>query len=241
MKARIKSEVLKEIVNVAGTLVDEARFVIGKNGLETQVVDSSRVSMAELTLSKEGFVKLDGDGEFGIDLGKLGELVKASDASDIIEMNIEKNKLSVKSGTLTYKIGLVDQSAIEKPKVPEMALSCKVSLSLGQIKNCLKLGESVSEFVTLEADEKGFGLHAEGDIDDMLLYLPKDILTSIECPKPVKSRYPLAFFGTMIKSIGAENITIQMGTNYPLRIEWELAGGLGKAAYVLAPCVEDGE
>lgn len=241
MKARIKSEKLKEIVNVTATLTDEAVFVIGKDGFKTQVVDSSRVSMAELSLSKEGFEKLEGEAEFGVELSKLYEMVKASAAGEIIDLNIEKNKLSVKAGTLTYRVGLTDLSAIDKPKVPAMNMSCKVALPIEAIKSGMKLGETVSEIITLEADEKGFGLHAKGEIDDMVLYLPKDMLTSIECPKPVKSSFPIAFFATMLKSIGADNIMLSTGTDYPLKIEWDLAGGQGKAAYVLAPSVQDAD
>lgn len=42
-EAKLKSEVLREVVDVISTLVDEAKFNIGKNGIIVKAVDPTHV------------------------------------------------------------------------------------------------------------------------------------------------------------------------------------------------------
>ncbi|MBX8638081.1 MAG: DNA polymerase sliding clamp, partial [Thermoplasmata archaeon] len=71
-KASVKAEVLKQIVEVVSTLVDEAKFNIDADGISLKAVDPAHVAMVELTLTKEAFEGYEGEEcELGIDLEKL--------------------------------------------------------------------------------------------------------------------------------------------------------------------------
>jgi len=55
----------------------------------------------------------------------------------------------------------------------------------------------------------------------------------------VKSMYPLDFFSAMVKSIAAEEATLHVGNEYPLKIEFTMGAGRGEGRYLLAPRVEE--
>ena len=76
-KAKVKPEVLKEIVEIIATLVDEAKFSIGKTSLVIKAVDPAHVAMVELTISKGGFEEFKADeNELGVDIDKVKEVLK---------------------------------------------------------------------------------------------------------------------------------------------------------------------
>ena len=52
--------------------------------------------------------------------------------------------------------------------------------------------------------------------------------------------YPLDFFSNMVKSITTSTeVTLHVGNEYPLKIEFSVANGKGDARFLLAPRVEE--
>ncbi|MCK4613503.1 MAG: DNA polymerase sliding clamp, partial [Thermoplasmata archaeon] len=49
-EAKVKSEVLKETVNVISTLINEAKFKITGDGIRVMAVDGSHIAMIDLSL-----------------------------------------------------------------------------------------------------------------------------------------------------------------------------------------------
>lgn len=54
-KAKIKAEVLREVVDVISALVDEAKFNITSEGISLRAVDPAHVAMLDMALQKKGF------------------------------------------------------------------------------------------------------------------------------------------------------------------------------------------
>ena len=70
-KSSAKAEVLKQIVDVISTLVDEAKFNVDADGISLKAVDPAHVAMVEMSLGKQAFEEFAGeDTELGIDLEK---------------------------------------------------------------------------------------------------------------------------------------------------------------------------
>ena len=83
-------------------------------------------------------------------------------------------------------------------------------------------------------------MHSEGETDRVDMKLPKEGLSKLEVKEPVKSMYPLDFFSSMVKSITtSEEVTLHVGNEYPLKIEFTVAGGKGEGRFLLAPRVEE--
>jgi len=97
----------------------------------------------------------------------------------------------------------------------------------------------VSDHISLTVTPEGFELSSKGDTDFVNLKLAKDLLKSIECSETVKSMFSLSYFSNMIKAVNpAEDVTLAMGTDYPVMMEFKIAQGNGAVKYLLAPRIE---
>ena len=75
-------------------------------------------------------------------------------------------------------------------------------------------------------------------MDKLRLGLSKEQLIHLT-PETVSSLYSLEYIAAMSKGMShAENITLNMGKNYPLQIVFEVAEGKAKVSYLLAPRIE---
>ena len=241
-KAKVKPEVLKEIVEIIATLVDEAKFSIEKTRLVVKAVDPAHVAMVELSISKGGFEEFKADEcELGVDIDKVKEVLKlAKPGDDIsIEHNEERNQLVFQVGNITRRMSLVDTTGISDPKVPNLTLPVVVSVRTEELRQGIRASESVSDHIALTATSDGFEMASEGDTDSVDLKLPKDLLEELECKEEVRSLFPLDYFSSMIKAISTSTVvTMRMGNDYPVKIEFSIAGGKGEVTYLLAPRIE---
>jgi len=244
-EAKIKSDVLKEVVDVISTLVDEAKFNFGKEALVVKAVDPAHVAMVDLTLDRQAFeaYKAD-DAELGLDLDKMKEVLKLARAGDVLSVTQEedKNRLVVHVGNITRRMSLVDTAGMSDPKVPNLNLPAKIRVRTEELRQGIRASESVSDHIALIATPDGFEILSEGDTDSVNLKLPKDMLDELVCKEKARSLFPLDYFANMIKAIStAPTVTMYMGNDYPVRLEFDIAGGKGQVKYLLAPRIENSE
>jgi len=239
-KAEIKADTLKEMIRVISTLIDEAKFQVGPEGLKIKAVDPAHV--ADLSLSAEAFESYQADEmEIGVDIDKLNEVVKLSGGQDIIAIRYdeEKNRLVIKTGNITRRMALVDTAGMSDPKIPNLNLPAKVVLKASELTQGIKASESISDHLSLIVNPEGFELSSQGDQDSVNLKLHKDLLEDLEAKETAKSLFSLDYFANMIKSVGqSESVTLFMGSDYPVKMEFLFADGKGEVVYLLAPRIE---
>jgi proliferating cell nuclear antigen len=69
--------------------------------------------------------------------------------------------------------------------------------------------------------------------------LSKDQLVSLECKESVRSLFPLDYFSNMIRAIPVGTVvTMSVGNDYPVKLEFSIADGRGTVNYLLAPRIE---
>ncbi len=240
--AKIRSEVLRELTDVISTLVDEAKFNLAPDSLTVRAVDPAHVAMVDLSVEKGAFEEYKADeGELGIDLDKIKEVLRLAKAGDVIQMDHDedRNRLVIHVGNITRQMSLVDTAGMSDPKVPNLDLPAKIVVRTEEVRQGIKASESVSDHIALVAHADGFEMVSEGDADTVRLDLPKDLLDEIQCKEKVRSLFPLDYFSNMVKAIGGSStVSIFLGNDYPVRMEFALAGDSGKATYLLAPRIE---
>lgn len=240
--AKIKSETLKGIVDVVSTLVDEAKFNFDADGFELKAVDPAHVAMIDMKVEKNAFEEFAADEtELGVDLDKIKEVLRLSRSGDIIDMeqDEDKNRLILQVGNITRRMNLVDISGMSDPKVPNVSLPAKLALTSDELQKGIRAAESVSDHIALTATPEGFEMYSEGDTDSVSLRLPKDLLISLDCSERVRSLFPLDYFSNMVRSIPAGSVvTINLGSDYPVKLEFEIADKRGSVNYLLAPRIE---
>jgi len=242
-KARIRMEVLRELVEVISTLVSEVKLSVSKDGIDVKAVDPSHVAMLVLRLNKGAFEEFTGEPtEIGIDVEKLKEVLRLSKPGDILDLQYDggKNRLVLHVGKVTRHMAVVDPAGITDPKVPNVTPPGIAIVRMEELRQGIRGSESISDHVTITLEPESFTMHSEGETDRVDLTVGKDGLKRLEVKETVRSMYPLDFFSNMMKSItSSEEVTLHVGNEYPLKIEFQIASGKGEGRFLLAPRVEE--
>ncbi len=241
-KAVIGADRLKDSIESISTLVDEARFKLTGSGISVKAVDPANVAMVSFDLAKDAFGSFDAtEGEIGIDLTKLNSIMEMADKSDDIELELDDtaHKLVVRMRGLSYTMALLDPSSIRKePKVPALDLPVRIVIRGEDLKRAVKAAEKVSDYMSMGVAENIFFMEAEGDTDRVRLEMTKDQLIDFE-PAEAKSLFSLDYLVDIGKiAAKANEVTLQLGKDYPLKMRLKLADGYGEVSYMLAPRVE---
>src|SRR6266571_1710411 len=221
-EAKVKADVLKEVVDVVSTLVDEAKFNVSKDSVIVKAVDPAHVAMVDLSLDRGAFESFKADeGELGIDMDKMKEILRLAKAGETISLSHDedKNRLVVTVGNTTRRMALVDTAGMSDPKVPSLNLPAKVVVRTDELRQAIRASES--------------------DTDNVSHMVPKDLLEEIQAKEAVRSLFPLDYFSNMVKAISsAPNVSLFLGSDYPVKMEFKIAGGKGDVKFLLAPRIE---
>jgi len=240
--AKVKSEVLKGVIDVTSPLVSEAKFNIDSKGISLRAVDPAHVAMINLKIDNKAFEEYKADDmELGIDMDKLAGIMRLSSSGDIVSLEHDEkaNRLIIKIGNLVRKMALIDTAGMPDPKMPTLDLPAKVILKASELNRGVRASEAVSDHLAISVTKDNFELFAEGDTDTVNLKLPKDLLVEMTVPDKCKSLFSIDYFSNMIKSVkGGESITIQIGNDNPVKVEFDIADSKGHVKYLLAPRIE---
>ncbi|HEC77431.1 MAG TPA: proliferating cell nuclear antigen (pcna) [Thermoplasmatales archaeon] len=243
-QGKLKAGFTKVLVDAISVLVDETKFKISPDGIYGRTFDPAHVGMIDFKIKKEIFEEYEckEETEIGVDLEKLKDIIKIATNEEIIEFQHDKSegRLIVTKGNITRKLSLLDTSEMRDTKAPSLDLPAEIVAPIAEIAQAIKVAESFSDHVTLMADSEGFQMIAEGDSDVLELKLSKDKLYNLKCEEKVKSMFPLDYFSKMIKMAGSKSdeITINLGNDYPIKLSFEIAEGNIKIIYLLAPRIE---
>jgi proliferating cell nuclear antigen len=244
-QAKARADVLKEVVNVVSTLVDEVKFTVNADGLTLRAVDPAHIAMVDLSLGKAAFEEFKADeAEIGIDIDKLNQFLKLARSDDMIDIkhDEDKRRLNIAVGDITRRMSLIDTTGMSDPKVPSLNLPAKLTVKADDLVQGIKASETVSDHIALTASPEGFEMTCEGDMDQVNWKKAKKDMEFLETPSSVRSLFPLEYFSNMLKAVpGGSSVTMFLGNDYPVKVEFQIAGGKGEVRYLLAPRIESGD
>ncbi|HEX9908848.1 MAG TPA: proliferating cell nuclear antigen (pcna) [Thermoplasmata archaeon] len=244
-QAKARADILKEVVNVVSTLVDEAKFTVNGDGLTIRAVDPAHIAMVDLKLNKEAFDEFKAeDAEIGLDIDKLSQFLKLARADDSVDIkhDEDKRRLTIVVGDITRRMSLIDTTGMSDPKVPSLNLPAKVTLRIDDLVQGIKASETVSDHLALVVSPEGFEMTCEGDLDQVQWKKLKKDLAELEAPSTVRSLFPLEYFANMLRAVpSGSDVTMHLGNDYPVKVEFKIAGGKGEVRYLLAPRIESGD
>lgn len=242
LNAEIKSEILKELVEIVETIVDEVKINVDEDGLSLKAVDPAHVAMVEMSLDKDAFESFEGeDTELGLNLSKIDQFLKLSGSGDVVKINHdeEENRLIMEVDNITQKMPLLDTAGMTDPNVPDLDLPIQLQLEGKHLLRGVKASENISDHVSIMAGPEGFEIFSEEDEDMVRLSLTKEDLDNFEANEEVQSLFALDYFSNMVKCVGKDtSIDMAIGGDYPIKMRFEFADGDGKVTYLLAPRIE---
>ncbi|MBS3147901.1 proliferating cell nuclear antigen (pcna) [Candidatus Woesearchaeota archaeon] len=236
---------LKDSIAVLSELVNEARFKLTRDGVELVAMDPANVAMVIFKLLSSSFTEydIDKDQEMAINLASLKQVLKRSNASDIISLEVgSDNKLQIQlkgSTTRTFSLPLIELEEREQ-RIPNLTFPVTVTMKSSVLNDAISDADVVAESVTFAAEPEKFVIAAEGDLSKAQIEMKGDSAKiKSETSAKVKSKYSIEYLKKMI-SAGklSDEVSIFFNQDYPLKLEYKVVDKL-LMSFILAPRVEN--
>jgi proliferating cell nuclear antigen len=241
-KAAINAELLKDAIASLAVIVDEVRFRIKPEGISVKAVDPANVAMVIFELGSSAFDEYNADeSEIGIDLNKITDLLGITDKGDTVRMELEEgnHKLLIDVGGLSYTLSLLDPSTIRaEPRIPQLELPAKVVMNGTDLRRAVKAAEKISDHMLMGVTGDTFFMEAKGDTDQVRLEMGRDQLIDLKTGE-ASSLFSLDYLTDIVKPTNKVNeVSLSLGRDFPVIIDFEIANGAGRISYLLAPRIE---
>ena len=246
-------KILTDSISVICELVTDAKFKIDNEKLELIAMDPANVAMVAFQILSSAFTeyKIEKPIEICVNLDSLKQILRRSKPSDhlIIELDEEKNKLNIKikgDSTRTFSLGLIDLGE-KQHKVPKLSFPLNINTSTYIFDEAIEDMSIFADSVIFNVIKEKFIIESESRINNAKVEILSDGETKIEWVKnpdsPVeenaKSKYSVEYLKKISKgSKLADNVLIQFGNDYPLRVEFKAKDKLD-LVFILAPRVSE--
>jgi len=241
-----ENKYLKDSITIISDLVTEARFKIGKDAIELVAMDPANVAMVVFKLLSSSFTEyvVEKPVEICLNLSNLKQVLRRIKGDDIVILELDSEnrlKMQLKSSTTrTFFLPLIDIDEKEQ-RVPDLKFPLTVKMPVGVLNEAIEDADIVAESVTLVAEKNKFSILAEGDLSKVKVEVPKgdNINIAIDVQEVIKARYSIEYLKKMMQgSKLSEEVTIQFGKDYPLKLEYKTIDKVSMS-FILAPRVEN--
>ncbi len=250
---RVNAAPLKAFVALLEPLADEVKVTANGDAWHVLAVDPAHVAMVDLTLTDLPYAferragvleRITDDAVFGLDLTKMKEILRLLKKDDAVSFIMDlpdaedKDRITVEIGRTKRTMNAIDTADLADPKVPALNLPAKLTVAMKDLLEAVKAAESVSDHIRLTATREGLNVTAEGDVDKVSLDLEASVDYVQGEEGKASSLFPLDYLAAFVKAVRdakVEELVVQLGTDYPIRVDWD---GAVKGTYLCAPRIE---
>ncbi|OBS72490.1 hypothetical protein A6R68_12928 [Neotoma lepida] len=234
----VQGSILKKVLEALKDLINEACWDISSGGVNLQSMDSSHVSLVQLTLRSEGFdtYRCDRNLAMGVNLTSMSKILKCAGNEDIITLRAEDN-----ADTLALVFEAPNQ---EK----EQEYSCVVKMPSGEFARICRDLSHIGDAVVISCAKDGVKFSASGELGNGNIKLSQtsnvdkeEEAVTIEMNEPVQLTFALRYLNFFTKATPlSPTVTLSMSADVPLVVEYKISD-MGHLKYYLAPKIEDEE
>ncbi|HID60817.1 MAG TPA: proliferating cell nuclear antigen (pcna) [Hadesarchaea archaeon] len=250
VKARMaEAKVWRTCVGMMANLIEEAAFKFTSEGVKMRAMDPSHIALVDFELPARAFEEysVKQSTVLGINLLEMNKIMSRGKAEDelILELDEKQNRLGLTfkgASTRRLSLPLIDVREVELPE-PKLQFTAAAEVSAGVIQDGLKDAEMVGENVKFELNEDGLTISAESDRGTAELKLSRGdkALAKLNVRQAAKAMFNIKYLSDITKSASSTGlITIDLGTDLPLQLDFPVAGGKGRIRFLLAPRIEAG-
>ncbi|NXE41053.1 PCNA protein, partial [Ptilorrhoa leucosticta] len=252
----VQGSVLKRVLEALKDLITEACWDLGSGGISLQSMDSSHVSLVQLTLRSEGFdtYRCDRNIAMGVNLSSMSKILKCAGNEDIITLRAEDN-----ADTLALVFEAPNQEKVSDYEMKLMDLDVEqlgIPVSnnsgdwwhwcgTGRLPRCHQILH-IGDAVVISCAKDGVKFSANGELGNGNIKLSQtsnvdkeEEAVTIEMNEPVQLTFALRYLNFFTKATPlSPTVTLSMSADVPLVVEYKIAD-MGHLKYYLAPKIED--
>ena len=256
MTVVVRAEVLQQVIDQLLTVVDEAIFRIGHNGLSVAAVDPANVAMVDLEVEPGAFEQV-GDGMFpiGVNIKRLEDYVDGASGSDPVTLQYvaENRSIHIEHTNVEVEMAGIDPDYMRgEPDIPEIDHKAEFAADAKVLRDAVENAQLVSDHVSLEADTDDGALvvSGEGDTDNIETVVEGDDLLEANFSEDVESLFSLAYLvggstgGSKYKGLlkplsSGTELSGKLDDEMPVFLDYEFADGFGSVRMMLAPRIQN--
>jgi proliferating cell nuclear antigen len=242
-----ESGVLKTCIGMMVNLIEETAFKFSPEGIKMKAMDPSHIALVDFDLPASAFLEYNVKQPtvLGINLVEMNRIMSRCKADDelILELDEKQNRLALTfKGISTRRLSLplIDVRETELPE-PKLQFTATAEVLAGVIQDGLRDAELVGDNVRFELSETGLIISAESDRGATELRLGKGDkgLVKLSAKEPSRAIFNIKYLSDMTKAAGSGDImTISLGTDLPIQLDFPVAEGQGRLRFLLAPRIE---
>lgn len=243
IRAEIGAARLRRALDAITVLVDTAAIRFGPDGMSVETVDPANVGAVSVSLLSEAFDSYRGDpSEISVDIDRVADLLSELPNQQAVTLVHQpgEHALSIESGVYDFDCALIDPNSVQSGKrAAEIAPPAMVQIDAAEFKRAIRMASMFSEEVVLgvDAGNEVFYINAMGDSDNMAVSYTSDDVEEMD-PEPAHTIYGTSYLSKIANEIQPDStVQIEIGEEYPARIQFEIADGNGRVVYGLAPRV----
>lgn len=240
------SKLLRDSIDTISQLIDDGLFKLKKDSIELIATDRAMVAVVDFKLQPSAFeeYRCDQEKSIGINLLNFLTILKRAGPDDKLKLNLNENEnrleITLEGKSIrNFAIPLLELTAEEIPPINQLEFPASADVKADIIEQGINDADIIADSVVIELDSDKLRMHTQGDSSKAELRIEKgEVLDNIMARDVVKSRYPLDYLKKIIKAARIANtVKIQLGTDYPLRLEFK--GDHVSLTTVLAPRVSE--
>lgn len=252
----IQGSLLKKVQEALKDMVTEASWDCTSAGLSLQAMDSSHVSLVQLTLRADGFenYRCDRNLAMGINMGSMSKILKCAGNDDIITLKAEDNAdllemifESAKGEKFSqYEMKLMDLDC-EQLGIPDQEYSCCVKMPSQEFARICRDLSQIGECIVITCTKDGVQFSAKGDLGTGKIKLQQNTgadvkeeeHVTVDISEPVQLTFAIKYLNMFTKATPlSQTVCLSLSNDVPLVVEYKVAD-MGHVKYFLAPKIEE--
>lgn len=233
---------------VDSPLVREARIHFDSDGLHARAVDAGKVAMVNpVEFAPRGFESYDAPGKVTIaaDLESVLDKIGPAAAGDLVEFDVdmETRHLRLHYGSADVTVAMFDPETVrEEPDDLDLDLPNTVTLAGEQLAHAVEVPNMVSDHITVECDpdDREVRFVGQGDTDDATVaYGDGELEDPTTVGAATESVFSTDYFRLLTNPIPDDSsVTIRLGDEFPMTLDWGAYDGVMSAYQMCAPRVQ---
>lgn len=255
VEIKTTAEVIKPVFGFGSKLAKEMKINFKPDGISYEIVDPSNVAMIGLDVPEEAFETYNvEETTLGVNLKSTMGALRAGRQrkSDSIILSVEGNRLKTVvqrdyDGThmdLQNSVRLIDPDSIrQEPDIPNLHLPSEATIPRKLFEDVTKQIDTYSDHLSIGSDGDDLVLDGNNASGENTTAVVEDVVDN-ENSEDVKSILSLDYIKNdavkAFKSIGADELTVQFGQEFPVRFEFatELNGVEVEGSWFQAPRIQ---
>ena len=231
--------ILKNCFEAISTIVDEVSLECDSEGMRLRALDRSHITFVEMDLKSDLFdsYKCETPEKVNVDTDELMKVLKRCKSKDLLRLETDESNLKLTfdgDSTRLFNIRFIDIS-YDSPVPPKVELPVSLSLPVEVLSDFLEDMLLFDETVDFVVDEDYLKCVCDGDFGDSTVqYIHGENVNEV-----VKSKFNIPKIKDMLRAKKLSKVvTLELGSDMPLFLTYNISNGDGKLSFLLAPRLE---